>query len=88
MSTQLPLPASWAVFESRRDPRERLATLHRDTATAYVKIRSVVHKDVRSTRVINERDATRSRRRACGHVSASQRVKGLCLLFCERSGAD
>jgi hypothetical protein len=42
MSTQLPLPASWAVFESRRDPRDWLAALHRDVAMARTKIREVL----------------------------------------------
>jgi hypothetical protein len=42
MSTQLPLPASWAMFESRRDPRDRLADLQRDVAAAKAKIRGAL----------------------------------------------
>jgi hypothetical protein len=44
MSTQLPLPASWAVFESKRDPHERLITLRRDIAIARNKIREALQE--------------------------------------------
>jgi hypothetical protein len=44
MSTQLPLPASWAVFESRRDPRDRLIELRRDMAAARNKIREALQQ--------------------------------------------
>jgi hypothetical protein len=44
MSTQLSLPASWAVFESRRDPRDRLIELRRDMAAARNKIREALQE--------------------------------------------
>ena len=44
MTTQLPLPASWAVFESRRDPRDRLIALRRDMAVARDKIREALQE--------------------------------------------
>jgi hypothetical protein len=44
MSTQLPLPASWAQVESRRDPKERLEALDHDMAAASAKIRQALEE--------------------------------------------
>jgi len=42
MSTQLRLPAAWALRESRADPQTRLNTLRADTVEAKAKIREVL----------------------------------------------
>jgi hypothetical protein len=42
MSTQLRLPAPWALRESRADPRRRLNALRLDTVEAKAKIREVL----------------------------------------------
>jgi len=42
MSVQLPLPARWAHIESRRDPRDRLASLQDDLAGAKAAIQTVM----------------------------------------------
>ena len=42
MSIQLPLPARWAHIESRRDPRDRLASLQDDLAGAKAAIKAVL----------------------------------------------
>ncbi|MBV8407999.1 MAG: hypothetical protein JOY64_10250 [Alphaproteobacteria bacterium] len=42
MSTQLPLPASWAQLQSLRDARDRLATLERDVVVARGRIREAL----------------------------------------------
>jgi hypothetical protein len=42
MSTQLRLPAAWALAESRADPRSRLETLRADTVETKAKIREVL----------------------------------------------
>jgi hypothetical protein len=42
MSTQLRLPAAWALSESRADPRSRLESLRADTVEAKAKIREVL----------------------------------------------
>ena len=42
MSTQLRLPAAWALRESRPDPRSRLNSLRVDTVEAKAKIREVL----------------------------------------------
>ena len=57
MSTQLPLPASWAVFESRRDPRERLTALHRDMALTRAKIRDALD-ELAAKHGVSKRDVT------------------------------
>jgi hypothetical protein len=43
MSTQLRLPAAWALRESRADPRSRLGALRIDTAEAKAKIREILN---------------------------------------------
>jgi hypothetical protein len=57
MSTQLPLPASWAQFESRRDPRQRLEALQRDVATARARIREAL-AELAERHGIAKRDVT------------------------------
>ena len=57
MSTQLPLPASWAVFESRRDPRDRLAALHRDMAISRAQIREALD-ELAVKHGVSKRDVT------------------------------
>jgi hypothetical protein len=42
MSIQLPLPAQWALVESRRDPRDRLVALQDDIAGAKAAIKAVM----------------------------------------------
>ena len=43
MGTQLPLPAQWAFArQSRRDPRDRLAALRRDTLDTKAAIRAAL----------------------------------------------
>jgi hypothetical protein len=42
MSTQLRLPAAWALRQSRADPRGRLNSLRVDTVDAKAKIREVL----------------------------------------------
>jgi hypothetical protein len=43
MGTQLPLPARWALArQSRRDPRDRLAALRRDTTETRAAIRAAL----------------------------------------------
>jgi hypothetical protein len=42
MSTQLRLPAAWALRESRADPQSRLNRLRVDTVEAKAKIREVL----------------------------------------------
>ena len=43
MGTQLPLPARWAFArQSRRDPRDRLANLRRDTTETRAAIRAAL----------------------------------------------
>ena len=42
MSTQLRLPAAWALRQSRADPRSRLDSLRVDTVEAKAKIREVL----------------------------------------------
>ena len=43
MGTQLSLPAGWAFQrQSRRDPRERLEALRRDTAEAKAQVREAL----------------------------------------------
>jgi len=44
MVVQLPLPAHWARLESRRDPRDRLAQLHRDALDAKAAIRAALDR--------------------------------------------
>jgi hypothetical protein len=44
MSTQLSLPAQWAMVESRRDPHERLAKLRRDVEGTKASIRAAVQQ--------------------------------------------
>jgi hypothetical protein len=42
MLVQLPLPATWAWLEPRRDPQDRLAALKADVVEAKAKIRAVL----------------------------------------------
>lgn len=42
MSTQLRLPAAWALRQSRADPRSRLESLRRDTVETKAKVREVL----------------------------------------------
>ena len=57
MSTQLPLPARWAQFETRRDPHDRLAELERDVGTTRSKIRKALEELAERHR-ISYRDVT------------------------------
>jgi hypothetical protein len=42
MNTQLPLPARWAIVETRSEPRDPLKTLQRDMAIAKARIREAL----------------------------------------------
>jgi hypothetical protein len=42
MNTQLPLPARWAIVETRPEPRDHLKTLQRDVAIAKARIREAL----------------------------------------------
>jgi hypothetical protein len=44
MSTQLKLPAQWALLETRRDPRDRLEALHKDILVAKAEILDVLDR--------------------------------------------
>jgi hypothetical protein len=44
MVVQLPLPAQWARFESRRNPRDRLDQLHRDALDTKNEIRAALDR--------------------------------------------
>jgi hypothetical protein len=73
MSTQLPLPASWAVFESKRDPHDRLIALRRDMAVARNKIREALQE-----LADRQRDLChgRLRRQPAGRCRVQRRARG------------